>query len=99
MAQSHGGALGSGGCNHAVSTAAATGALSAAKRSYQRPRSGPEAESARLQRRRHGQEELPKSEARGSSREEQPDIQGAVAVWVQEGLEELSHVEGQEWWR
>ena len=41
-------------------------------------------------------EELPKSEARGSGWEEQPDIQGAVAVRVQEGLEELSHVEGQE---
>ena len=36
------------------------------------------------------------SEARGGSREEQPHIQGLVAVWAQEGLEELSHVEGQE---
>ena len=35
-------------------------------------------------------------EARGSSREEQPHIQGVVAAWAQEGLEELSHVEGQE---
>ena len=38
----------------------------------------------------------PASEARGSSREEQPHIQGVVAAWAQEGLEELSHVEGQE---
>ena len=32
--------------------------------------------------------------------EDQPHIQGAVAAWAQEGLEELSHVEGQEgrWW-
>ena len=35
-------------------------------------------------------------EARGSGREEQPHIQGPVAAWVQEGLEEPSHVEGQE---
>ena len=28
--------------------------------------------------------------------EDQPHIQGAVAAWAQEGLEELSHVEGQE---
>ena len=27
---------------------------------------------------------------------DQPHVQGAVAVQVQEGLEELSHVEGQE---
>ena len=41
----------------------------------------------------------PVPEARGGSQEEQPHAQGAVAAWVQEGLEELSHVEGQEgWW-
>ena len=28
--------------------------------------------------------------------EDQPHIQGLVAAWAQEGLEELSHVEGQE---
>ena len=73
-----------------------------------RPRSGAAAESARLQRRRNGGEELPKSksgtvagrsnptpEARGGSQEDQLHIQGNVAVWAQEGLEELSHVEGQ----
>ena len=38
----------------------------------------------------------PMSEVRGSSQEEQPDVQGAVAARAQEGLEELSHVEGQE---
>ena len=38
----------------------------------------------------------PTSEVRGGGREEQPHIQGAMAAWVQEGLEELSHVEGQE---
>ena len=36
------------------------------------------------------------SEARGGGQEEQPHIQGAVAAQVQEGLEELSHVQGQE---
>ena len=35
-------------------------------------------------------------EARGGGWEEQPHIQGAVAAWAQEGLEELSHTEGQE---
>ena len=35
-------------------------------------------------------------EARGSSRKNQPHVQGEVAAWAQEGLEELSHVEGQE---
>ena len=37
----------------------------------------------------------PMPEARGGGREDQPHIQGAVAARVQEGLEELSHVEGQ----
>ena len=40
----------------------------------------------------------PVSEVRGG-REEQPHVQGAVAARAQEGLEELSHVEGQEGWR
>ena len=35
-------------------------------------------------------------EARGSSREEQPHVQGVVAVWAQEGLEELFHIQGQD---
>ena len=46
-----------------------------------------------------GLEELPhapKPEARGGSREGQPQAQGAMAARVQEGVEELSHVEGQE---
>ena len=38
----------------------------------------------------------PASEARGGGREEQPHAQGAVAVRAQEGLQEPSHVEGQE---
>ena len=41
----------------------------------------------------------PASKVRGSGREDQPHVQGAVAARVQEGLEELSHVEGQEGWR
>ena len=46
-----------------------------------------------------GREELahaPTPEARGGGREDQPHVQGAVVVWAQEGLEELSHIEGQE---
>ena len=46
-------------------------------------RSGAAAESARLRRHRNGQEEL-------------PQVQGAVAPWAQEGLEELVHVQGRE---
>ena len=38
----------------------------------------------------------PTLEARGGGREEQPHVQGAVAVQGQEGLEELLHVQGQE---
>ena len=38
----------------------------------------------------------PMSEVRGGGREEQPHVQGAVAAQAHEGLEELSHVEGQE---
>ena len=38
----------------------------------------------------------PTPEARGSCQEEQPHVQGAVAVWAQEGLEELFHIQGQE---
>ena len=38
----------------------------------------------------------PASKARGGGQEDQPQVQGAVAARAQEGLEELSHVEGQE---
>ena len=38
----------------------------------------------------------PVSEVRGSGWEELPHARGALAVQEQEGLEELSHVEGQE---
>ena len=41
----------------------------------------------------------PTPEARGGGWEEQPHVQGAVAKWAQEGLEELSHIEGQEGWQ
>ena len=36
------------------------------------------------------------TEARGGGREDQPHVQGAVAARALEGLEELSHIEGQE---
>ena len=38
----------------------------------------------------------PVSEVRGGGREDQPHVQGAIAEWAQEGLEELSQVEVQE---
>ena len=41
----------------------------------------------------------PASEARGGGREELPHAQGVVALQAQEGLEEPSHIEGQEGWR
>ena len=40
----------------------------------------------------------PASEVRVGGRQEQPHVQGAVAARAQEGLDELSHVEGQERW-
>ena len=40
--------------------------------------------------------QAPMPKARGGGREDQPHFQGAVAARVQEGLEELSHIEGQE---
>ena len=57
-----------------------------------RQRSGEAAESGRLRRHRSGGEELPQCEVRGGGWEEQPHVQGAVAAWAQEGLEELFHV-------
>ena len=42
---------------------------------------------------------VPTLVARDSGREELPHVQGAVAAQAQEGLDELSHIEGQEgWW-
>ena len=41
----------------------------------------------------------PRPKARGSGREEQPHLQGAVGVRVQEGLEELFRIQGQKGWR
>jgi len=38
----------------------------------------------------------PKPEAKGGGGEDQPHVQGAVTARAQEGLEELSHIEGQE---
>ena len=71
-----------------------------AERSYPSPRSGAAAEWSypASEARGGGLEErhVPTPEARGSGQEDQPHIQGVVAAWAQEGLEELSHVEGQE---
>ena len=38
----------------------------------------------------------PMPKVRGGGREEQPHMQGAAAVQLQEGREELLHVQGQE---
>ena len=38
----------------------------------------------------------PMSQVRSGGREEQPHVQGAVAVWESEGLKELFHVQGRE---
>ena len=38
----------------------------------------------------------PKPEAKGGGGEDHPHVQGAVTARAQEGLEELSHSEGQE---
>ena len=70
------------------------GALSVAERSY------PASEAS------GGWEETPESEvrgglekpprARGQGQRSGEAMRGAVAAWAQEGLEELSHIEGQE---
>ena len=65
------------------------------------PRSGAAAERSYTasEVRGGGWEELPHAptrEARGSGWKDQPHVQGAMAEQAQEGLEELSHVEGQE---
>ena len=72
-----------------------------AEKSYPSPRSGAAAERRypANEVRGGGREELPhtpRPEARGGGQEELPHIQGAVAARAQEGLEKLSHVEGQE---
>ena len=41
---------------------------------------------------RTAERSYPTSEVRGGDREEQPHVQGAVAVRTKEGLEELFHV-------
>ena len=46
-----------------------------------------------------GQEELPHAQGQGGGREEQPHVQGEVAARMQESLEELFHVQGQEGWQ
>ena len=49
-----------------------------------------------------GREEIPhatKPEAKGGGWEGQPHFQGAMSVREQEGLEQLSHIEGQEGWQ
>ena len=71
----------------------------AAGRSYPpRPRPGVTAKRSHpvSEVRGGGLEEAPRAQGRGSGWEEQPQVQGAVAAWAQEGLEEPSHVEGQE---
>ena len=56
-----------------------------AKRSYPSLRSGAAAKRS-----------YPMPEAKGGGQEEEAHVQGAVTVRAQEGLEELSYVQGQE---
>ena len=62
-----------------------------------RPRSGAAAERSYPIRRPGvvARKSYPMPKARGSGRDEQPHLQGAVAAKAQEGLEELVHVQGQ----
>ena len=60
----------------------------AGRRSYSMP---PRPRPGALARRRN-----PMPKARGGGGEDQPQVQGVVAAQAQEGLEELSHTEGQE---
>ena len=65
-----------------------------AKRSYPKSEvrgSGRECQAATAQEWLRGATQV---QGRGGGREEQPHIQGAVAAQVQEGLEELFHVQG-----
>ena len=75
------------------------GTLSAAERRYPTSEvrgSGRECQAATAQEWLRGATQV---QGRGGGREEQPHIQGAVAAQVQEDMEELSHIEGQEgWW-
>ena len=82
-----------------------------AGRRHPRPRSGaagrshlaPEARGGDPeephQARGHGQQLGGATQTRGQSQRPGGTTRGAVAVQAQGGLEELSHVEGQEWWR
>ena len=63
-----------------------TNGAGTAEKSYPSLRSGAEARRTN-----------PTPEARGGGREDQPHVQGVVAAQVHEGLEALSHIEGQEW--
>ena len=72
----------------------------AAKRSYPTSKvrgSGLECEAATAQEQPRGATPRPRAgtKARGGGWEEQPHVQGVVAAQAQEGLEELSHLEGQ----
>ena len=75
--------------------------LRTAKRSYpaNEVRGGGREELPKPQRLRPGVvagRTCPTPEARGGGQEDQQNLQGAVAAQAQEGLEELSHAEGQE---
>ena len=81
--------LRSGAATGGVTTCLRSGA--AARRSYPTPPSLRPAAAA--------ERSNPTPKARGSSWEDQPHVQGTLAVWAQEGLEELFHVQDQEgWW-
>ena len=43
--------------------------------------------------------EQPHAQSQSGDQEEQPQVQGTVAAQAKKGLEEPSHVEGQEGWQ
>ena len=77
-----------GGCREQISHAISPRPGAAGGRSYPTPLSPrPRVAAGRSN---------PMTEARGGGWEDEHHVQGAVAAWAQEGLEELSHVEDQE---
>ena len=69
----------------------------AARRSYPTSEVSGGREETPVFKLRDGQEKPPR--ARGQGRRPGEATRGVVAAQAQGGLEELSHVEGQEWWR
>ena len=78
--------------SHATSEVRGSSQECQAAMAQERPRGAtPHLRSGAVAERSH-----PVPKARGGGRKDQPHLQGGVAAWAQEGLEEPSHAEGQE---